>query len=70
MPMTLKAFLKFIEENGHSATINKKGHYKIADENGQFLSAFAVSHGKNTKGSEIKDCYIRNYKKAIELSGN
>ena len=67
MPMTEKDFLELIKSEGCTVEPTARGHYKILDEKGHMLSGYAKTHGKRTKRNEIKDCYVRAFKRALEL---
>lgn len=65
-PMPFRKFHELLKE--HGCTYERRGkasHYFIFDADGNFVSDFSVTHGKNTKGDEVKPFYVKQFTKAI-----
>lgn len=64
MPIALKKFLKRLEAERCVYRVDQSGHYRVYRDN-EFLFAFAVTHGKRTKGNEVKDVYVHRFERLI-----
>lgn len=64
MPINLKDFLQMLTDAGCTWEIDANGHYRIY-WNGLFVSTFAVSHGKRTKGNEVWDDYKYSFRSRL-----
>ncbi len=66
MPIPYRKFKGLVEAEFCTIEITKQGHGKIWYEN-VLVSTFAKTHGKNTKRDEIKDVYVKDFMKKVQL---
>ena len=66
MPIDFRKFKRKIESAGYFLKQTGSNHYLVKAANGDVLEAFAVSHGRRTKGGEVWDSYVRLIIKAIK----
>jgi hypothetical protein len=65
-PIPYRKFIKMLKEEG--CTIDDSGYPHIVEifYNGQVISTFSVTHGRNTKGNEVKPAYVRQFAKNLK----
>jgi len=67
-PLSLRIYLRYIKI-AHW-TLRKGGiDHNLYDENGLFLCAVKVTHGKNTKGNEVAAHHVRETEKLFQQRG-
>jgi hypothetical protein len=66
-PMPLHKFRKLVKSAKCTIQPTKNNEWEIFDDQGNWVSGFSVTHGKNTKGNEVKDCYVKEFKKAMGI---
>ncbi len=66
-PIPFRQFEKLVKQQGCTVVFGKNGkHFKVCGPNGQVISSGSVTHGKNIKGNEVKNIYVRQFMDAIE----
>lgn len=65
MPLSIKAFLEMLQADGCTWEIDANGHYRVYWKE-LFVTGFAVSHGKKTKGGEVWDQYKFTYRSRLK----
>lgn len=65
MPISYREFKKMVKEAG--CKIDEKGlpHLGRILKDGILVSTFSVTHSKRGKSNEVKDVYIRRFRKSI-----
>lgn len=62
-PLPYREFVALVKR--HGCTIVRNGSHGKIQKDGMTLCTFAVSHGKNTKGEDVKPIYVKHLMQAI-----
>lgn len=65
-PIPLRKFKQLVESYG--CLIQKTSQeWKVVNADGMLVSTFSVTHGKRTKGNEVKQIYKKKFLLGLEL---
>lgn len=63
-PMSLRRFHRLVKQYA-CAIVRTSSEWQVIDSNGKYVTGFAVTHGRRTKGNEVKPIYIQKFLKEI-----
>ncbi len=62
-PLSFRQFEALVRSYG--CTMEIIGRHGAIRKDGKYVSRFAITHGKRTKGNEVKDVYVRIFLRAM-----
>jgi len=64
-PLSFRKFKGLVEDHGCKVERTKKD-FRVVDAEGNFVSSFAVTHGKRVRRNEVKPAYIQAFLSAMQ----
>lgn len=65
-PIPFRQFKQLVESHGCTVCQTKK-EWIVLNENGAIVSTFSITHGKRTKGNEVKQIYKMKFLQGLML---